>query len=459
MIVADRDAKTANDPDPARRLTELVADDVVDTVTVAVVDGFGRPMGKRMTRDYFLKSVRTGPVAMSEALFATDIRLDDIEGILGASGQVRFGDFLALPDPSTTCRLAAAPNEVLVLCDSLKAPGVPFELAARQILRGQIAAAADVGLRFRMASELEFYLLSTDEPMPPTAAGRRARQLCGQRQDYHLLETAPDEPLLADLVRQIEALGIGVEYRKGESGVGQHEIVLAHDDTLAAADRHILFKYAVKRIASAAGRTATFLAKLSDAEDGSSGHIHLSLWSIDGEPLGGTAADDAGLSGAMRSFVAGILAFIPELMPFCAPLPNSYKRYRPGVFAPYDLWWGFDDRHAAVRLLGEGPALRLEFRVPGADMNPYLAYSALIAAGLEGIRRDLPLPDQRHRDRALRLPSTLAEAVRAFEASPFARASFGEEVVRYHARLFGREADLFTSAVSDWERARYYREA
>ncbi|MGO9677675.1 MAG: glutamine synthetase family protein [Terriglobales bacterium] len=439
-------------------VSTLVEDPRTDTVTAAVTDGFGRLMGKRLTKRYYNATERKKPILMCEAIFATDIRLGDVPNILGQNAS--FQDFQAIPDNSTACRSPWAPNEVLLLCDCMRMTGEPLAISPRQILKAQIDAAAAMGLKFQMASELEFYLLGATDELPPTQISRQRLRDAGQRQDYHLGQTAVDEPVIAQLRNDLPAMGIPVEYHKGEGGTGQHEIVVGHAGALAAADRHVLFKHAVKQVAANAGRVATFVAKLSDFEDGSGGHVHCSLWSLNGRSAGGTSSRKDELSPEMQSFIAGIIAYIPELMPLCAPLVNSYKRYRPGVFAPYDLRWAFDDRRAAVRVLGEGDSLRLEFRIPGADMNPYLAYSALIASGLEGLRQRLELPAPGEPPVAgPTLPATLSAAVRAFEQSAFARSAFGVETVQYYAALSGWEANLYAVTVTDWERARYYREA
>jgi len=336
-----------------------------------------------------------------------------------------------------------------VLCDLEAASGAPFALSPRAVLRRQIERARDLGLSFRMASELEFHLFADACALPPSRAGLAARASAGQRQDCHLAETDGTRPLIRKIVDGLAQAGIGVEYWKGESGVDQHEIVLEHCDALEAADRAAILKHAVKVAARRAGRAASFLAKLSENEDGNGGHAHCSI-----HPMVGSArlADGDGRSTLDR-FVDEACRRLPEMMPLVAPLPNSYKRLRPGSFAPCDNSRGDDDRSVALRVVG-GQNPRVEFRVPGADANLYLAYAALIAAGLDGLEEaGCAAPE------SCPLPRDLSSAVAAFRGSFWARRSFGDDVVNYFSRLYGHEADVAHWAVSDWELDRYWREA
>jgi glutamine synthetase len=403
--------------------------------TFAVTDGWGRLMGKRYRAAHIAGRAPAAAIPFSEAIFATDIRLFDIPGIFGDQAGTAYPDLEGRPCAQASWDAPWA-DERLVLCDLFRADGSPFALAPRKLLQDQIARAASAGFTFRFASEFEFYLLDGADNAPPSAASRARRASAGQRQDCDLVETERHVELIEHICSALERAGIGVEYWKGESGVDQYEIVLGHAETLAAADRATIFKHWVKRAARRRGITASFIAKLANHEDGSGGHVHCSIIA---KPR----------ATQLEAFAASLSSNAIHFVPLLAPLPNSYKRLLSGAFAPSDFSLRGDDRNAAVRILGDGASRRLEFRVPGADANQYLVYAAMIAAGLAGGNRSA----------VAAMPRDAREGLDTFAASTLARRAFGDEAVDYYTRLFSHEADVAAQSVTDWEIARYWRQA
>jgi glutamine synthetase len=399
-------------------------------------------------------------------LLACDMEMDPTPGYAFASWDKGYGDLRALPDFSTLRVGAWLDKTAIVLCDAVAEDGDDWiEVAPRTVLRRQIGRLAEHGLLPMMASELEFFLFDEDYAAVHSKDYRELAKSQHYIEDYHVLSSTRVEPVIGEIRRQVDASGIPVEFSKGEWGPGQHEINLRYSNALEMADRHVIYKLAAKEIAAAAGCSVTFMAKWDAELAGSSMHVHMSLLGTDGAPRfpGDEPLPGSGLRSSLtfRAFLGGLLAHARELTWFFAPNVNSYKRFRPGTFAPTGIAWSHDNRTAGFRVVGSGPSLRIECRIPGADANPYFAYAALLAAGLDGIERDLdPGPafvgDVYTAEGLPRIPDSLVEAIAELERSEFARQAFGGEVVDHVLHFARSEQAAVDAVVSDVERRRYF---
>lgn len=445
------------------QLRGLVAEGVIDTVVNAICDMQGRLMGKRVTGEHFVAHCIEHGTHFCVYLLGTEIEMGTPEGYRLMNWEMGYGDWQARPDWETLRIIPWLERTALVLADATdEASGELIAVAPRTILRRQVARAAERGLRLKLASELEFYLL--DE----TYEGARAKGFQGLRpfgwynEDYHLLQGSKAEPFYRQLRNNLAAAGIPIEFTKGEAAPGQHEINFHYADALDAADRHALLKHGAKEMAWQAGRAVTFMAKPDHAWTGSSSHIHLSAWDTEGarnlfhDPGG----QPYGMSETMRHFLGGLLACAPELSLFTAPNVNSYKRYAVASWAPTGVAWGRDNRTCAFRIVGYGQSLRIESRIPGADTNPYLAYAACLAAGLHGIERRIEPPAE-YRGNAYtatgltRVPRSLHEAIGLWERGAVAREAFGADVADHYLNMARVEQGIYDAAVTAWERERY----
>ncbi len=437
----------------------------VDTVIVAFPDLQGRPVGKRVTGPYFLDHVLHHGIEVCDYLLACDVDMEPLPGYDTFGWESGYGDLRAVLDPPTVRALPWQPGSALVLCDLVTMDGAPVEVSPRQILRRQIERMAARGLEVRCATELEFYLfrVSFEE-----AADRHWRDLeptSETIEDYQLIQTTGAEPVIARIRNQMLEAGIPVEYSKGEAGPGQHEINVTYGGALEAADRHLVFKSGVKEIASAQGHAVTFMAKWSMEAAGSSCHLHTSLWDLaDGTALMAAREDDpapSGLSQVGMQFLAGQLFAARQLAWFFAPYLNSYRRYRPGSWAPTAVVWDEDNRTCGFRVVGSGPGRRVENRIAGADVNPYLALAAAIAGGLWGIEHELPLEaafggNAYRATDVPRIPSTLPEAIDLLVGSEVAAEAFGTEVHHHLVNTARQEWAAASDVVTDWELARNF---
>jgi glutamine synthetase len=412
-----------------------------------------------------IEEVAAHGMHVCDYLLASDMEMDPTPGYRFASWDTGYGDLHLVPDASTLRRAAWLDRSALVLCDAFRGHE-PVAVAPRQILKRQIERAAARGFEARTGSELEFFLLRDDYEAAQQKGFRGLAHLGRYVEDYHLLSGTFAEPVIGAIRRGVDASGIPVEFSKGEWGPGQQEINLRYAPALEMADRHVIYKQAAKEIAAAAGTSLTFMAKFDESLAGSSCHIHVSLWSTKGgEPVFGGGEALAGapvrVSPVFRGFLGGVLAHAREIALFLAPNPNSYKRYRPGTFAPTGIAWSYDNRTAGFRVVGDGPSLRVECRIPGADANPYLAYAALLAAGLDGVERKLdPGPGfsgDAYASKGLpQVPHSLGEAAAELEKSEFVREAFGAEVVEHYLHFVRTEERAVAMRVSDVERARYF---
>ena len=442
-------------------LTSLIESGDVDTVVMAFPDLFGRLVGKRTTGRFFLERVADHGTENCDYLIACDIENNPVPGYRFASYDKGYGDMVARADWSAAWLVPWVEKTALVICDvhDVGSNDIIAE-APRSILRAQVDAAARLGFRPMIGSEIEFFLFDTSYS-DANAGGYRDLKPAGDWvQDYHVVQTTRDEPVIGAIRRGLEAAGVPVEFTKGEAGRGQHEINLDYTDALAMADRNVLYKTAAKEIAAQHGKSATFMAKYDFAETGSSCHVHSSLWSLDGARA--LFHDEAthGASALFRHYLAGLLATAREFSLLWAPTINSYKRFQPGSWAPTGVAWGVDNRTLGFRQVGHGSSLRIENRVPGADANSYLAFAGVLGGGLHGIRHELPLEDafvgNGYEAELPRIPSSLVEAIELWRGSAAAREVFGDDV--HHHVLVMAEAEwrAFNKTVTDWERRRYF---
>jgi glutamine synthetase len=426
----------------------------IDTVVLAFTDMQGRLQGKRLHARYFLDVALEAGTEGCNYLLAVDIDMNTVDGYTISSWEKGYGDMEFVPDYETIRLLPHLPGSVLVQCDLVWLDHAPVPQSPRTILKTQLDRVADRGMVALAGTELEFIAFDTTYEQ---AHDRRWRDLTPVNQynvDYSILGTTRAEPLLRDLRNTMYAAGLDVEGAKGECNFGQHEVGFLYADALVTADNHSVYKTVAKEIASQRGQAITFMAKY-DQREGNSCHIHLSLRGSDG---GVVFWDDDQRSPLYDQFIAGVLATMHDFTLLYAPNVNSYKRFAAGSFAPTAIAWGLDNRTCAVRLVGHGPSARMENRLPGGDVNPYLALAAMLAGGLHGIEQGLQLEDElvgnAYTSDKEHVPHTLRAARDAFHASALARASFGDDVVDHYTNMADVELAAFDAAVTDWELAR-----
>jgi glutamine synthetase len=437
-------------------LSALIQAARIDTVLLAFTDMQGRLQGKRCAAPYFLDEVVPHAAEACNYLLAVDVEMNTVAGYAMSSWERGYGDMVLRPDWSTLRMVPWHEATALVLCDVEWTDGSPVVASPRQVLRGQLDRLAERGLVADVGTELEFMLFrdSFDTAWRQDYRGLEPANLYNV--DYSMLGTARVEPVLRRIRNGMAGAGMIVESAKGECNLGQHEIAFRYADALTTCDNHAIYKTGAKEIADQAGMALTFMAKY-DEREGNSCHIHISLRSPES---GGVFAGEGehGFAPLFEHFVAGQQACLRELCYLFAPNINSYKRYAAGSFAPTAVAWGLDNRTCALRVVGHGPSLRVENRVPGGDMNPYLGVAALIAAGLHGIENELPLEPQlvgnAYESDGPRVPATLREAADLFAQSAVAADAFGSEVVEHYANAARVELAAFDAAVTDWERRR-----
>lgn len=438
-------------------LRDEVAAGRIDTVAVSLTDMQGRLQGKRIHAQYFLDEVLAHGTEGCNYLLAVDIDMNTVDGYAMASWETGYGDLVMRPDLATLHREPWNPGTVGLLCDVLWEDGSDVLASPRQILRRQLERLDAAGMRAFCGTELEFIVFADSYEEAWLSGYRDLTPANLYNVDYSMLGTARVEPLLRRIRNEMYEAGMIVESAKGECNLGQHEIAFRYADALTTCDNHVTYKTGAKEIASQEGVSLTFMAKYNQRE-GNSCHIHLSFRSTDGAMvMADDSAPDA-MSDLGRSFIAGQIAHAAELTLLYAPQINSYKRYQAGSFAPTALRWGRDNRTCAFRLVGHGPSLRLENRVPGGDVNPYLAVAGMVAAGLDGIERKLPLEPafvgNAYASDSERVPTTMNEALALWEGSAWIRDTFGVEVQAHYANMARVEMAAFNAAVTDWERYR-----
>jgi glutamine synthetase len=418
-------------------------------------------MGKRVTGHYFLDHVEHEGIHACAYLLTADVEMEPLPGFRLASWNTGYQDVRAIPDLATLRRIPWLEKTALVLCDLVTEAGEPLEESPRRILRRQVERARASGFLPMLASELEFYLFKDSFDSARQKRYHDLVPVASYLEDYHILQTTKEEPVIRAIRNGMEAAGIPVEFSKGEWGAGQAEINLRYAEALEMADRHTIYKNGVKEIAHLRGQAVTFMAKYDAKQAGSSLHLHASLWDPAGQRnLFAEQGTHPG-SELFRSFLAGQLALAREFSLCYAPYVNSYKRYQAGSFAPTRIAWGWDNRTCGFRVCGHGNALRVENRIPGADANPYLAFAATLAAGLHGIERRLPLPPMcegnAYESATIpQVPRTLREAMGEFEKSQAAREAFGEKVVEHYLHAARQEQEAYDRAVTCWELMRNF---
>jgi glutamine synthetase len=428
----------------------------VDTVVLAIPDMQGRLQGKRFHAGFFMDEVVAHGTEACNYLLAVDVEMNTVGGFAISSWERGYGDFAIRPDFATLRLVPWQPGTAMLLGDLEWLDGAPVTVSPRQVLRSQLDRLADRGWTALGATELEFIVFRDSFEQ---AWSQHYRDLTPANQynvDYSLLGTARVEPLLRAIRNGMAGAGMTVESAKGECNLGQHEIAFRYRDALGTADNHVVYKNGAKEIAATAGMSLTFMAKF-DEREGSSCHLHVSLRDADDQPV--FAGDGPrGFSPVFEHFIAGQLACQRDFTLLMAPNINSYKRFAEGSFAPTAVAWGFDNRTCALRVIGHGSSLRVENRVPGGDVNPYLALAACVAAGLHGVEEELPLEaafeGNAYASDKPRVPGTLRDACELFEASPLARKAFGDDVVDHYTNAARVELAAFDAAVTDWERVR-----
>jgi glutamine synthetase len=436
-----------------------VAGGEIDTVVAAFTDMQGRLMGKRFQASYFAEGAYEETHACNY-LLADDIDMEPVPGYKAASWAKGYGDFVLKPDLSTLCRIPWLQGTALVLCDVLDHhTHEDIAHSPRAILKKQIARLNDLKMKAYMASELEFFLFDESYETASSKGYRNLKTAGSYIEDYNILQTTKEEGVMRAIRNGLQGAGIPVENSKGEWGPGQEEINVKYAEALEMADRHVILKNGCKEIAWAQGKAITFMAKWDYGLAGNSAHIHQSLWSQDGKrPLFHDPKGDHGMSELMKHYMAGLLMHADEITYFLAPYINSYKRFQAGTFAPTRAVWSFDNRTAGYRLCGAGgKSVRVECRVGGADLNPYLAFAALLAAGLDGIEKRMELEPVFSGDaydtrrKAREIPKTLREALDLMDKSTLLRKAMGDEVIEHYLHTGRWEQFEYDRRITDWE--------
>jgi glutamine synthetase len=438
-------------------LKSAVAAGEIDTVLACMVDMQGRLIGKRFQAEYFLDSGYE-ETHCCNYLLANDIDMEPVPGYAAASWTKGYGDFVLKPDLATLRRVPWLEGTALVLCDVQDHHNHDLPHSPRGILKRQVQRLTERGYTGMFASELEFYLFNESYEDIHEKNYKNPKTAGYYIEDYNILQTTREEPVMRAIRKHLQAIGIPVENSKGEWGPGQEEINVRYCDALTMADRHVIIKHACKEIALLQGKSITFMAKWRYDLAGSSSHIHNSLWSLDGKkPLFFDSEKEFGMTELMRSWVAGQLKYANDITCFLAPYINSYKRFQVGTFAPTRAVWSRDNRTAGFRLCAESTkGIRIECRIGGADLNPYLAFAALIAAGLAGIDEKLALAapfegDAYGGEKLPEVSKTLRESTLALKNSNMLRQAFGDEVVEHYVHTASWEQVEYDRRITDWE--------
>ncbi|MBN8729851.1 MAG: glutamine synthetase [Acidobacteria bacterium] len=438
-------------------LKRLAKSGEVDTVIAAFTDHYGRLMGKRFDAEFFLDHVAREGTHACNYLLTTDAEMEPVPGYQFANWELGYGDFHLVPDMATLRRLSWQERTAFVHCDVDH-----VDLAPRSILKRQLARASALGYQPMAASELEYYIFRDSYRDAAKKDYHGLEPLGWYLEDYNILQGTREEFYTAAVRRHLKASGIVVENSKGEWGLGQHEINVRYGPILTMADDHVLYKQCLKEVAEQSGVSVTFMAKQAAGQAGSGCHVHLSLRKGGKNAFAGNKKfGPVQGTDVFRWFLGGWLAHVPEFMVFYAPTINSYKRYEDLSWAPTRLAWSHDNRTAGFRVVGHGESLRIECRIPGADINPYLTFAAALASGLDGIANKIEPPPVFEGDvyaaRQLpRVPYCLAEAVERFESSEFVKQTLGADVAAHYAHFYRSEQRAFDRAVTDWERRRYF---
>ena len=437
------------------QLKGMVKKGEIETVLAGFTDHYGRLMGKRFDAEMFVDEVAQGGGHACDYLLTVDMEMEPVPGYKFANWELGYGDVHMVADMDTLRVASWLDKTAFVLCDVKSEKTHDYvAVAPRSILRRQVDAARKLGYTGYAATELEHYLFTNTFRQAAQLDYRNLEPAGWYLEDYHILQGTRTEGFHSAARRHLKNSGVPVETSKGEWGKGQHELNIRYAEVLDMADRHAVFKQALKEIAESMGMSVTFMAKFAADGAGSSCHIHFSLWRDKKNAF-------TGQSDTFKHFLGGWIAHVPDVMVFYAPTVNSYKRYVDGSWAPTRMAWSMDNRTAGFRVVGSGQSLRIECRIPGADCNPYLALAASLASGLDGIKNKIKPPEvfvgDIYQARNLpRVPYTLSQALETFENSKFVKAAFGAEVVEHYSHFYRTEAAAFDKAVTDWERRRYF---
>jgi glutamine synthetase len=428
----------------------------IDTVLVAAVDMQGRLMGKRFHAQFFVDG-GWEETHCCNYLLAVDMEMTTVQGYKSSNWQTGYGDYVMKPDMGTLRLVPWLPGTAMVLCDLLDHHHHPVAHSPRQILKAQIARAEALGLVPMMATELEFYLFENSYESLRDSNFTGLKAISAYNEDYHIFQTTKEEDVMRAVRNGLYGAGVPIENSKGEADSGQEEVNYRYSDALDTADNHTIIKNGIKEIAWTKGRSVTFMAKYDHRKAGSSSHCHQSLWTKDGKPAFADPKGPHGMSALMRHYIAGQLAYAREMTVFLAPYVNSYKRFTVGMFAPTKAVWSADNRTAGFRVCGEGTkAIRVECRIPGSDVNPYLTCAALLAAGLAGIEQKLELEPEMKGDMysaggVREIPHNLREAADLLNGSKMYRAAFGDDVIDHYHHAARWEISETDRVVTDFE--------
>ena len=437
-------------------LKEAVARGEIDTVLVAGIDMQGRLIGKRFHAAFFLESGHE-ETHCCNYLLAVDMDMTTVQGYRSANWQTGYGDYVLKPDMATLRRVPWLEGTALVLGDLLDHHHNPVPHSPRAILRKQVERARHLGFEAMMATELEFYLFENSYEALRDSNFAGLKPVSAYNEDYHIFQTTKEEGVMRAIRNGLYGAGIPIENSKGEADAGQEEVNYRYSDALDTADNHSIVKHGIKEIAWTKGKSVTFMAKYDHRKAGSSAHCHQSLWTLDGKPAFADKTDPHGMSDTMKHYMAGQLAFSRDMTVFLAPYVNSYKRFSIGMFAPTKAVWSADNRTAGFRVCGvQSKAIRVECRIPGSDVNPYLVCAALLAAGLEGIEKKMPLEPEMKGDMyaaggVREIPKNLRDAADLLHRSAMLRAAFGDEVVDHYHHAAQWEISETDRVVTDFE--------
>ena len=444
-------------------LKTRVTEGNIETVLVVFTDHYGRFMGKRFDADFFLEDAVDNGTHGCDYLLTVDMEMEPVPGYDYANWERGYGDFHLKPDLSTLRVASWLDKTAMVLCDvEDERTHSLVPVAPRSMLINQINRLTEMGFTAKAGSELEYYIFEDSYKQAAQKDYRGLDPMGWYIEDYHAFQGAREEVFTAAARRHLKHSGIPVENSKGEWGLGQHEINVRYAEVLTMADRHAVFKQCLREVADQLGLSVTFMAKYAADQAGSSCHIHLSLWDGDNNAMAGEQTlGPIRCSDDFRWFLGGWIEHAPDMMVFYAPTVNSYKRYQSGSWAPTRLAWSHDNRTAGFRVVGNGKSLRIECRIPGADCNPYLAYTAALASGINGIKNQIEPPDIFEGDMYAaqdlpKVPGSLREATDQFASSEFVRQALGKEVVKHYTHFFTVEQEAYDREVTDWERRRYF---
>lgn len=437
-------------------LKEAVARGEIDTVLVAAIDMQGRLMGKRFHAAFFVNG-GWQETHCCNYLLAVDMEMTTVQGYKSSNWQTGYGDYVMKPDMSTLRPMPWLPGTALVLCDLLDHHHHPVAHSPRQILKRQVERASAMGFDAMMATELEFYLFENSYESLRDSNYTGLKAVSAYNEDYHIFQTTKEEDVMRAIRNGLYGAGIPIENSKGEADAGQEEVNYRYSDALDTADNHTIVKHGIKEIAWTKGKSATFMAKYDHRKAGSSSHCHQSLWTKDGKPAFYDPKGDHGMSDLMKHYIAGQLAHARDITVFLAPYVNSYKRFTIGMFAPTKAVWSADNRTAGFRVCGEhSKAIRVECRIPGSDVNPYLTCAALLAAGLDGIEKKMALEPEMKGDMysaggVREIPHNLREAADLLNKSAMLREAFGDDVIDHYHHNAQWEISETDRVVTDFE--------